>query len=95
MQFSDKPDAYRQPVELGHPVFQSNDVISNLVEIFRVEIYDGSRFSSQQLTQVVLRPFNLAGQDSLSPDEGEDDYVGVTASGANQFGKTESLDDCH
>jgi hypothetical protein len=76
-------------------VFQSNDVVPDLEDIFRAAIHDGSRFSSQQLTQGGLNPFKLAGQDSLSPDEEADEYVGVTASGANQFGKTESLGDCH
>ena len=61
-------------------MFQRNNIVPDLTEIFWAAIYDGPCLSSQQLTQGGLSSFDLARQDSLSPDEGADEDVGIPQS---------------
>src|SRR6266851_4479036 len=58
-------------------MFQRNNIVPDLTEIFWAAIHDGPCLSSQQLTQGGLSSFDLARQDSLSPDEGADEDVGI------------------
>jgi hypothetical protein len=47
VQLSDETNAERQLVELGHPMFQRNDIVPNLAEIFRATIHDSPRLCGQ------------------------------------------------
>jgi hypothetical protein len=58
-------------------MFERDDIISNFPEIVRAALHHCSGFGGQQFTQGGLGPFDLAGQNRLSPEEGAHENMGI------------------